>query len=1105
MTAYPEVKFVTPSRDGRKMVGKPCIYFDDILDYCKTSTAEVFGIINSDIHLAGDDSLLQLIEREARGSLLYGSRYEVDSPVSARGWLYTSGFDYFFFDRTLLGIYPRSDFMLGVPWWDYWAPLIPAIAGIPLKNLHAPVAFHVSHPINYSWEQLRDFGLDLVKLVGKHRITEMHERHNRSLNNGNLPEPDRRSVTVLADMVRYQISSTAQHLEWHGAPCHLNANQLIQLEENEYRVTAIVSTYNSAAFIGACLQDLLNQTIADDIDIIVIDAASPQDERSVVEDFQNRHPNIRYVRTPVRIGVYAAWNMAARMAKGHYLISCSTNDRLRPDALELMAQTLDERPEVSLVYGNSYLTHTPHKSFDAFDDLAGLYDWPDFSFEGLLREPGIGPHPMWRCSLHQRYGYFNEDYKAIGDQDFWLRVARHETFLHIWDFTGLYLLEDDSLSGNKPLAQAEYREIREKHAREYHYRQLVENRIFHKALGRFYEERIPQWRSRVLFEMLVIHDIPDHTGLVATIQSFAGQYYDNIHLTVLSVSPKPDNFAGARMSWVHVPDQRWAQAFNRVLENSRGDWLGLLHAGDRVAPHTFLLIGEHLNRNPGWKLLYTDEDQLDTEGERFQPLLKPDCDIDLLRNQWYLGGLILAERAFLRLQEGLAHHDLDASWYEAALRTAESGGVSTVGHVPDVLYHRRAPMPNLRFDVARSVLLRHLQRTSLAATIEGGIMPGSWRLVYARPRNPQVSVLLLFEGNVARLERALVGFLDSTGYQETELLIIDRGETDETTRRFMEGLRQLGEKRIRVYEGHYERNMAEAVNHAAETVWGEFLLLFEANLAVVHRDWLDVLLSHALRPEVGVVGPRMIYADGQLHRAWNVLGMMGPADTPYRGVHMEYPGYMHRLHIEQGVAALGPECLLVSKALFFQLGGLNPIYADPDAWSLDFLLQSRLTGKTIIWTPYSTLLISGDACALETSDEQWRKESGISDDQDRLYQHWLKVLYQDPTHNPSLSRSERGMSMEIQPLLGWDITPWKPVPNILAHIADFEGCGNYRVLLPLNSLVRAGWSRGNLLTSYLSPPELATCQPDTAVFQRVIKPEGVSAVKRYTKYGASSA
>jgi glycosyltransferase involved in cell wall biosynthesis len=124
-------------------------------------------------------------------------------------------------------------------------------------------------------------------------------------------------------------------------------------------VSVIVSSYNAEAFMAECLDDLERQTLVGQMEIIIVDAASPQNERVVIESFQQRYRNILYVRTPERIGVYAAWNLALKLATGTYVTPFSTNDRLRHDAYEILARTLDEQPGVALVYGEFCGTGRP--------------------------------------------------------------------------------------------------------------------------------------------------------------------------------------------------------------------------------------------------------------------------------------------------------------------------------------------------------------------------------------------------------------------------------------------------------------------------------------------------------------------------------------------------------------------------------------------------------------------------------------------------------------------------------------------------------------------------------------------------------------------------
>ena len=230
-------------------------------------------------------------------------------------------------------------------------------------------------------------------------------------------------------------------------------------------ISVLVSSYCAEAFIRECLEDLEGQTMMRDMEIIVVDAASPENERAVVFEFQERYPNIAYLRTPVRIGVYAAWNLALRLARGRYVAPFSTNDRLCPEAYELLARALDEHPEVALVYGDTYLTELPHQTFSQHR-RAGMWQWPDYSYDNLLRQCGVGPHPMWRRSVHDKVGYFDESYVALGDQEFWIRLGAHHRLMHIPAVTGLYWRSPEGLSNRAEIAGPEERRLRATYLKE---------------------------------------------------------------------------------------------------------------------------------------------------------------------------------------------------------------------------------------------------------------------------------------------------------------------------------------------------------------------------------------------------------------------------------------------------------------------------------------------------------------------------------------------------------------------------------------------------------------------------------------------------------------
>jgi ADP-heptose:LPS heptosyltransferase/glycosyltransferase involved in cell wall biosynthesis len=228
--------------------------------------------------------------------------------------------------------------------------------------------------------------------------------------------------------------------------CHqLDASPVPQLWMGEkYAVSAIVSTYNSERFMRGLLEDLEAQTIRDRMEIIIIDSGSQQSERAIVQELQKRYDNIRYFRTE-RESLYASWNRAIRLARGKFITNANTDDRHRGDALEILMAALEQNDNIDLVYGDCYITEVANQTYDENPKQEHL-GYPDFFAPDVLFRYQFGPQPMWRKTMHDVVGYFDDAYRAAGDYDFNIRFAFSLKALHITDAFGLYLRHEDAIT-----------------------------------------------------------------------------------------------------------------------------------------------------------------------------------------------------------------------------------------------------------------------------------------------------------------------------------------------------------------------------------------------------------------------------------------------------------------------------------------------------------------------------------------------------------------------------------------------------------------------------------------------------------------------------------
>jgi glycosyltransferase involved in cell wall biosynthesis len=205
------------------------------------------------------------------------------------------------------------------------------------------------------------------------------------------------------------------------------------------KVSAIVSAYFSAEYIEGRIENLLAQDPQPEV--IVVCAAGSEDARIV----QGRK-DVVAILTPDIPTIYKAWNIAIQAATGDYVTNANSDDRLYPGALKVLARALDENPDVAVVYADDDIVRT------IGGDPVNRHEWIEGDLETLRQVCFIGPMPMWRKSLHDKYGYFDVAMKSAGDYEFWLRVgSQGEQFRHIPRAIGAYLKRRDSAERREPL------------------------------------------------------------------------------------------------------------------------------------------------------------------------------------------------------------------------------------------------------------------------------------------------------------------------------------------------------------------------------------------------------------------------------------------------------------------------------------------------------------------------------------------------------------------------------------------------------------------------------------------------------------------------------
>ncbi|MBY0515174.1 MAG: glycosyltransferase family 2 protein, partial [Gemmataceae bacterium] len=441
---------------------------------------------------------------------------------------------------------------------------------------------------------------------------------------------------------------------------------------------------------------------------------------------------------------------------------------------------------------------------------------------------------------------------------------------------------------------------------------------------------------------------------------------------------------------------------NAAAAHATGDFLALLDHDDTLAPFALHAVVAAVNDTPDADFLYSDEDKLDTHGERVEPNFKPDWSPETLRSRNFVCHLTVVKRSLYEAVGGFRPGFDGSQDYDLVLRATERA--ARIVHIPHVLYHWRMHAQstafakgskNYAFEAGKRAVAEHLTRLGIDAGVHDGPVLGTYQVVYHLRTQPLVSVIIPNKDQVALLSRC-VESLGKSSYANVELVIVENGSQLPETHAYYRELRK--QPHVRVLEWTKPFNYAAVNNFAAAQAKGELLLFLNNDTEGINPDWLEAMVKVAVQPGVGAVGAKLYYADDTIQHAGIVVGMGGVAGH----AHLFYPrqaaGYMQRLRITQNVAAVTGACLLTPRAVFERVGGFDEgfVLAFND---VDLCLAVLKAGYRVVWTPDAELYhLESKTRGYEDTAE---KQARFKREHDLFHLKWGAFLRAgDPYYSP---------------------------------------------------------------------------------------------------------
>lgn len=528
-------------------------------------------------------------------------------------------------------------------------------------------------------------------------------------------------------------------------------------------------------------------------------------------------------------------------------------------------------------------------------------------------------------------------------------------------------------------------------------------------------------------------------ALHETIASVRAQLYPHWELCVAEGGPREagalralDEAAGAdprvKQTLSPVPGDSCA-AVNAALGLASGEFVALVGHGDLLPEHALYEAAAELAAHPDADLVYTDEDGFGPEG-RSEPRFKPMWSPEVLVAYDAIGGLAVYRREFLERLGRLRPELADAPEWDLALRATAATTPDRIRHIPAVLYHRRraielpvAPETQRRCRAAGLRAVRdHLDAEGATeARVEPApLAPGCNRVVHPLPSPaPLVSIIIPTRDRAALLEVACAGLLHATDWSHLELLLVDNGSVEPAALALLSRL-EREDARVRVLRSPGPFNYSRLNNEAAREARGEVLVLLNNDVEIVEPGWLDSLVRHALRRDVGIVGAKLLYPDGRVQHGGMVVGPAGAVQHAYRFAAETAPGYLGQLALARALSCVTGACVALRREVYEEVGGLDEALTVTFN-DVDLCLRIADFGYRVVWTPDAVLLHVESATRGADGANPVRRAQADAE-WALMRRRWGRLLDEDPYHNPNVLLHEEPVAVPSSPRR---VRPWR--------------------------------------------------------------------------------